>query len=186
MTDQTDVTRLLSRWRQGDKQAFARLTPLVYDELRRIARNAFRGERPGHTLQPTALVHEAFVNLADVEIDWQDRSHFYALCARMMRRILLDHARSRAAEKRGGGQMRVTLNDDVIEADSGAEQLLELETALERLAGLDPRKAKLIELDLFGGLSYREITAVTGLSSSTLNRELRFAKAWLKSELSGQ
>lgn len=184
MTGQADITRLLGRWRDGDQAAFEQLAPMVYDELRRLARNAFRGERPAHTLQPTALVHEAFSKLAGSEVDWQDRSHFYALCARMMRRILLDHARTRAAEKRGGPQLRVTLNDDVMPDECDSDRLFALERALEKLAELDARKAELIELQLFGGLSYREMATVTGLSNSTLDRELRFAKAWLKAELS--
>lgn len=185
MTRDADITGLLTRWRDGDAAAYEELTPMVYEELRRMARAAFRGERSGHTLQPTALVHEAFGRLAGIEIDWQDRSHFYALCARMMRRILTDHAKTKAAEKRGGPLLRVTLSDEDIAEDADPERLLALEEALNALAVADARKAELIELQLFGGLSYREMEAVTGLSSSTLDRELRFAKAWLMAKLAG-
>jgi len=184
MSDEGSITVLLGRWRDGDTSAFEQLTPLVYEELRRIARSAFRGEGAGHTLQPTALVHEAFGRLAGIDVDWRDRSHFYALCARMMRRILVDYAKARAAEKRGGSDLRVTLNDNLLPVDSDPDRLLDLEQALERLHEHDPRKVELIELQIFGGLSFREMEDVTGLSSSTLDRELRFAKAWLKAELS--
>lgn len=178
---QEELTGLLRAWSNGDEGALEALTPVVYGELHKIARSRFAGEQSGHTLQPTALVHEAFVSLIDNDVAWQDRAHFYALSARMMRRILINHANARNAAKRGGGQVNVTFADDVAEQQD--PQLADLDEALTALAENDQRKAELIELSMFGGLTYREMTAVTGLSSSTIDRELRFAKAWLKDYL---
>jgi RNA polymerase sigma factor (TIGR02999 family) len=184
-TEQDDpVTGLLQQWRAGDNLALERLTPIVYAELRRRAQSAFRGEREGHTLQPTALVNELFGRLVPADIDWRDRSHFFALCSRMMRHILVDHAKARSAAKRGNAPIMVELDDNLPEEGPSHEDLLALNEALEKLTSLDARKSELLDLQLFGGLSLREIEAVTGLSSSTLDRELRFAKAWLRAELS--
>jgi RNA polymerase sigma-70 factor, ECF subfamily len=177
------VTVLLRQWRAGDPLALEQLTPLVYEELRKRAHSAFRGEREGHTLQPTALVHELFGRLAPANVDWQDRSHFFALCSRMMRHILVDHAKGRSAAKRGNNPVLVELDDNLAQVASSHEDLLSLNQALEKLAILDPRKAELIDLQVFGGLSFVEMEEVTGLSSSTLDRDLRFAKSWLKSQL---
>ncbi|MFO7550427.1 MAG: ECF-type sigma factor [Haliea sp.] len=177
------VTSLLRQWRAGDPLALEQLTPLVYEELRKRARSAFRGERDGHTLQPTALVHELFGRLAPANVDWQDRTHFFALCSRMMRHILVDHAKARAAAKRGSNPVLVELDANLPQAGSSHEDLLSLNQALERLAALDPRKAELIDLQVFGGLSFREMEEMTGLSSSTLDRDLRFARSWLKTQL---
>lgn len=177
------VTVLLRQWRAGDPLALDQLTPLVYEELRKRARTAFRGEREGHTLQPTALVHELFGRLAPANVDWQDRSHFFALCSRMMRHILVDHAKGRSAAKRGNNPVLVELDDNLPQEASSHEDLLSLNQALEKLATLDPRKAELIDLQVFGGLSFMEMEEVTGLSSSTLDRDLRFAKSWLKTQL---
>lgn len=180
------VTVLLRQWRAGDPLALEQLTPLVYEELRKRARSAFRGEREGHTLQPTALVHELFGRLAPANVDWQDRSHFFALCSRMMRHILVDHAKGRSAAKRGNNPVLVELDDSVPQETSSHEDLLSLNQALEKLATLDSRKAELIDLQVFGGLSFMEMEEVTGLSSSTLDRDLRFAKSWLRTQLTAE
>ena len=179
-----DVTQLLNQWAGGDEQAGEALTPLVYDELHKIAARLFRSERSGHTLQPTALVHEAYANLVGADISWQDRAHFYSLAARMMRRLLVNHANAKNAAKRGGGAVRVTLDESRTPAADESAELLDLDEALTRLAELDERKAELIQLQYFGGLSFKEMEEVTGLSSSTLDRDLRFARAWLKDQLS--
>lgn len=180
MNARGDITRLLHDWTAGDERAADELAPLVYDELHKLAERLFRSERPGHTLQPTVLVHEVYAKLVDVEVDWQDRAHFYALAARMMRRLLVNHARARATQKRDGG-LRVTLDEGSVAA-AGAD-LIDLDEALTDLAALDPRKAELVQLQYFGGLSFKEMEAVTGLSSSTLDRDLRLARAWLKDRL---
>ncbi|MEM9388224.1 MAG: sigma-70 family RNA polymerase sigma factor [Pseudomonadota bacterium] len=180
----SNVTQLLQEWRAGDKGALEALTPLVHGELKRLAARQFRGERANHTLQPTALVNEAYLRLVDASIDWQDRAHFFALAARMMRRILATHAEARNAEKRGGGQPAVTLNEELVPSPSSDARLLDLDAAITRLAALDPRQAELVELNVFAGLTFAEMAKVTGLSTSTIDRELRFAKVWLKRELS--
>lgn len=183
LSESSDITVLLQAWRRGDPGAMDRLIPIVYRELHRLARGAFRGERHSHTLQPTALVHEAFLKLAGSGVDWQDRAHFYALAARQMRRILVDHARSRAAEKRGGEMQPVAL-DELDAADGRAQaDVTELDDALRRLERFDARKSEILELYYFGGLTYEELVAATGLSTTTLNLELRLAKAWLKDAL---
>ncbi|GAB3282444.1 ECF-type sigma factor [Parahaliea aestuarii] len=184
LTDDEPVTVLLRQWRAGDARALDQLTPLVYDELRKRARIAFSAENAGHTLQPTALVHELFGRLVPSSVDWQDRSHFYALCSRMMRRILVDHAKARNAVKRGGKAYQVPMEIEPAQDGANLEDLLSLDRALEKLAEQDKRKAELLDLQLFGGLSFREMEEVTGLSSSTLDRDLRFARAWLKTQLS--
>ena len=182
MTDQQSITALLNRWGSGDKDAEAALTPMVYDELQRVAKRLFRTESKSHTLQPTAIVHEAFVKLVEVDVTWQDRAHFFSLAARMMRRLLVNHANARNAAKRGGDAIKVTLIESAV-AESVDADLLDLEEALQALAELDTRKAELIELQYFGGLSFKEMEEVTGLSSSTLDRDLRMARAWLKDQL---
>lgn len=184
MADQPSITQLLNRWGSGDKEAEAALTPMVYDELQRTAKRLFRQENSGHTLQPTALVHEAFVKLVDADVTWQDRAHFFSLAARMMRRLLVNHANARNAAKRGGDAVKVTLNEAIVPGSSADADLLDLEEALQALGELDPRKAELIELQYFGGLSFKELEEVTGLSSSTLDRDLRMARAWLKDKIS--
>lgn len=183
MNAERPVTALLAQWREGDERALDALTPLVYDELHQLAVSLFRGERQNHTLQPTAIVNEAYVRLAGAKIAWQDRSHFFALAARMMRRILINHANARLAEKRGGGQIDVTLDDDALAAGTLDLNLLDLEKALTALAEEDARKAEIMEMRLFAGLSYEELAEVTGLSVSTLEREIRFSRAWLSSRL---
>ncbi len=183
MGDKGEITRLLNQWSNGDKQAGESLAPMVYDELQKIARRLFRDEKKSHTLQPTALVHEAYVRLIDVDLTWQDRAHFFSLVARMMRRLLVNHANARKAAKRGGDALRVTFNEPGVPDGTPDADLIDLEEALQGLAKLDPRKAELIELQYFGGLSFREMEEVTGLSSSTLDRDLRMARAWLKDYL---
>lgn len=179
----TDVTQLLQAWRHGDEQALDRLTPLVYRELHRLARGAMRGERPEHTLQTTALVHEAFIALAGAEVNWADRAHFFAIAARQMRRILVNHGEAHRAAKRGGGLLHAQLDEalDVVGAPSA--EISDLDDALRRLEAVDARKAQILELHYFGGLTYDEMAAVMALSASTIDSELRFAKAWLRAQL---
>ena len=178
------VTRLLRGWREGEAAALEELTPLVYDALRHIARRHMRAERPGHTLQATALVGEAYLRLVAVDLDWRDRGHFYAVAARMMRRILVDHARGRQRDKRGGDVTHIALEEGLVPAGSSSTDLVELDDALSRLQGFDPRKGQIVELVYFGGLTYDETAAALDISAATVDRELRLAKAWLYRELS--
>lgn len=177
------ITHLLREWRDGDEQAMDRLVPLVYDELRGLARRELRRDRPGHTLQPTELVHDAYVRLVDLELSWQDRLHFYRMAARTMRRVLVDHARARRAEKRGGGAVMVTLEEARGLEDPPASDVLDLSDALDRLAEIDDRLSRAVELFYFGGLTYPEIAQALGISRATVDRDLRFARAWLRREL---
>lgn len=179
------MTQLLGAWRGGDRSALDRLVPIVYHELHRLARGALRGERPGHTLQTTALVHEAFEHLVDARVDWQDRAHFFAVAARQMRRILVNHALEKKAAKRGGGAPHASLDDALDIVGTTSAEISDLDDALQRLERFDARKAQILELHYFGGLTYQEMSAVVGLSSTTLDIELRFAKAWLRQQLSG-
>lgn len=178
------VTQLLLRWRGGDETALDSLLPIVYEELRRLARLQMRNERPGHTLQPTALAHEAYARLVDLELDWQDRAHFLSMAARLMRRVLVDHARVRNAAKRGGGAFRVTL-DEALGATEPDLDLLVLDEALSRLHDRDERPAQVVELHYFGGLTYTEIAEVLAISEATVDRDMRFARAWLHRSLRG-
>ena len=178
-----DITELLRAWTGGDKRSLDELTPLVYQHLHRMAEKLFRSERSNHTLQPTALVNEAFSQMIHADVAWQDRSHFFALAARLMRRILVDHARSRSAGKRGGSAVHLSLEDlDLVAAEAG-DDVLNLNEALDRLAEVDSRKSQILELHFFGGLTFEEMSEVLGVSVSTLTRELRFAKAWVKVRL---
>ncbi len=161
----------------------AQVVPLVYGELHRLASLHMRRERGGHTLQPTALVHEAYARLAGSDLTLQDRRHFFAVASRAMRRILVDHARSRGSLKRGAGASHVTLDEAMAAPETSPEEVLELNDALERLAGNDERKARVVELHYFGGLSYDEIAEVEEISAATVDRDLRFAKAWLQAAL---
>lgn len=183
MDDSSNITALLHEWAAGDKLALERLSPVVYDELRRLAHQAFARESGDRTLQPTALVNEVFIKLVDSHVSWEGRAHFFALAARMMRRLLINYARGRNAQKRGAEYTQVALIDDQLASSSGFAHIadaLALDEALEALALEDARKVELLELHYFAGLNYREMAAVTGLSTSTLDRELRFAKAWMK------
>jgi RNA polymerase sigma factor (TIGR02999 family) len=183
MQAKAGFTQLLSDWRSGEPQALDRLTPIVYDELRRLARKYMRRERGGHTLQATAVVHEAFLRLIDVDVPWQDRSHFFAVAARLMRRILVDHAKGRSREKRYGTAKQVPLDKLEVSTRDMGYDVVDLDNALERLAELEPRHAQVIELHYFGGLTYEQIAAAMHSSPATVHRELRLARAWLINEL---
>ncbi len=178
-----DVTSLLLKWRKGDQDALDQMVPLVYGELHQIAARLMRGEREDHTLQATALVHEAYARLVQADVPWEDRSHFFAVAARQMRRILVDHAKARGRQKRGGGQAALTLEESIAVTPDTSSGLVELDEALERLNQLDERKAKVVELHYFGGLTYDEIAEALTISPATVDRDLRFAKAWLYREL---
>jgi RNA polymerase sigma factor (TIGR02999 family) len=175
------VTALLMAWRAGDRGALDRLIPLVHDELHALAQRCMRGERPEHTLQATALVNEAYLRLIGAEIDWKDRAHFFAVAATTMRRILVDHARTKGRKKRAGE--RVSLEESVLVAPDREAELLAIDDALTELAGHDARAARVVELHYFGGLTYDEIAEALGVSAATVDRDLRFAKAWLYREL---
>ena len=187
--ESAEITRLLKAWGRGDSAALDRLTPLVYERLHRMARGYMRHERAGHTLQATALVNEAFMRLVDTrDLDWTDRAHFFAVCARVMRRILVDAARSRAAIKRGGQVDRAEHStaidfDELPGAEMGA-QVCALDAALDALALIDPRRAQVIELRFFGGLTVEETGQVLQISPQTVMRDWRLARAWLARELS--
>jgi RNA polymerase sigma factor (TIGR02999 family) len=177
------VTGLLTAWSAGDDTALPELIPLVHAELRNVARRLMRGERDGHTLQTTALVNEAYVRLVDLtQVRWQDRAHFFAMSARLMRRILVDHARSRTYLKRGGRSHRISLDDDVLAVDRGAD-LVALDDALAALAAIDARKSEVVELRFFGGLTVEETALALRVSPETVMRDWRFAKTWLLREL---
>jgi RNA polymerase sigma-70 factor, ECF subfamily len=178
------VTVLLRAWGEGDEQALERLTPLVYPELRRIARRYLQRERIGHTLQPTALVHEAYLRLVDVNIaQWQDRAHFFAVCAQMMRRILVSAARARTTGKRGGGGVQLELNEAIDGVPMRDEQMILLDDALDALAKFDARKEKVVELRFFGGLSVQETAQVLKTSEQTVLRDWKLARSWLAREM---
>lgn len=183
MPDSTVVSRLLLAWREGDASARDQLLSHVYDELHRLAQGRLRSEDPGHTLQATALIHEAFLRLVDADVQWTSRAHFFAIAARVMRRILVDHAKARDRVKRGGGADRITLEECIAVSPEPPADLVALDEALNRLAELDERKAKVVELHFFGGLSYEETAESLGISPATVDRDLRFAKAWLYREL---
>ena len=177
-----DVTHLLQQWRDGDPAALEQLTSLVYTTLHALARNQMRGERRGHVLQTTALVNEAFMRLVDVEVDFHDRAHFFAISARLMRQILVDFARERRSAKRGGEVPHLALEESLVPGSPMAD-VLGLDTALQSLERLDQRKAKIVEMRYFAGLTNDEIAGVLELSRATVEREVRFAKSWLSREL---
>jgi len=179
-----DITERLLKWSDGDQQALAELMPLVYDELRRIAGRCLDQERADHTLQPTALAHEAYLRLVDLrQMRWKDRAHFFALAAELMRRILVDHARARNAERRGGGARKVALDEVVGLAAEREVDLIALDDALNSLARFDERKSRLVELRFFGGLSLDEAAEALGVSQATVVRDWALAKAWLRREI---
>jgi RNA polymerase sigma factor (TIGR02999 family) len=181
------VTQLLRAWSDGDEDALERLAPLVETELRRLARGYMGRERKDHTLQPTALVNEAFVRLIDArQIRWQDRAHFFGISARLMRRVLVDHARSRGYQKRGGGAEHITLDQGLVASPEPDVNLLALDRALEEMAAVDRRKSQVVELRFFGGLSVEETAVALGVSPATVGREQRLAEAWLHRELSNE
>ena len=175
-----DITQLLAAWGTGDKAALDKLLPLVHAELRRIARRRMSQERDGHTLQATALVNEAYLRLAGQEsFEWHSRSHFFAVCAQVMRHVLIDHARAHARNKRGGGAVQVSLGEAVALAGQPAEHFLALDEALKFLETVDPQKSKIVELRYFGGLSIEETAEVLDISPRTVRREWQRSKAWL-------
>ena len=178
-----EATRLLRAWRGGDARALDDLTPIVYAELRRRAARSMRGERPGHSLRGTELVHEAFLRLVDADVSWADRAHFLAVATRSMRRILVDHARARTRSKRGGDRLAADLDDELVPAPEPAadpESLLALDRALTELQARDPQSAAAVAMSLFGGMGVRDIAEVLGISKSGVQRQISFAKAWLR------
>lgn len=182
-----DVTRLLHQIGSGNQAAANELVPLIYDELRRLANACMRRERPGHTLQATALVHEAYMRLlGQREVAWNDRAHFFAVAATLMRRVLLDHARKRHTAKRGSAPHKATLEEGLLIADEHLEDVLTMDECLTRLAAIDERQARLVELRFFAGLDVEEIAAVMGISTATVKREWASAKAWLHREMTGR
>ena len=183
-----NITHFLHEWKNGDQTAVDRLFPLVYDELKRRARNYLNQEHADHTLQPTALVNEAYLRLIKLDrMNWQNRAHFYAISATTMRRILVDHAREIAADKRGGGEIkRVALENLQISDSEKATDLLELNEALDKLAEVEDRKVRVVEMIYFGGMTYREIAEVLQVTEKTVQRDWNFAKLWLHRELKGK
>jgi len=180
-----EITQMLRAWGQGDQAAVEAVLPLVYDELHRMARRYLARRQPGHTLQPTVLLHEAYLKLADQKGKvWSDRAHFFAVAARAMRHILVDHARTRQRDKRGGGGRRVELEEALVVSDERGAELIALNDALEALTRVDPRKSLVVELRFFGGLSEGEVAEALGVSEVTVKRDWRAAKLWLLRELS--
>ncbi|MCB1024073.1 MAG: sigma-70 family RNA polymerase sigma factor [Acidobacteria bacterium] len=180
----TDITLILQQVSEGDESAKEHLIAVVYDELKRQARIYLLGERKNHTLQPTALVHETYLRLVNQnKVEWKNRNHFFAIAARLMRRILIDYARSRSAEKRGGSNTRFSLDDKQISTTQRSSALIALDDALERLSAIDPRKARIVEMKFFGGLNESEIAEIEEVSTRTLRREWRIARLWLYREL---
>jgi RNA polymerase sigma factor (TIGR02999 family) len=179
-----EITRLLQAWRNGNRDALDKLMPIVYDELRQIAHRYIRRQAAGQTLQTTAVVHEAYIRLAGQDdVAWQNRAHFYGVCAQVMRGLLVDRARARGAAKRGGGQYKVSVVDDLASKSNSDIDVVALDEALERLAAIDPRKARIVELRYFGGLTVEETGSFLELSPITIKREWLKAKAWLYNEL---
>lgn len=182
-----EITKLLIDWNNGSPEALEKLLPMVEAELRRIAANYMRRESPGHTLQTTALVNEAYLKLIDQrEVRWQNRAHFFALASQVMRRILLDHARAQGRAKRGGGAMHVNLEDVPVMTTQKSEELIALDEALVRLANFDERKSKIVEMRFFGGLNVNEVAEVLGIAPVTVMLHWRLAKAWLQREMRGE
>jgi len=178
-----DVTRLLAELHSRNEDAVAKLVPLLYGELRRLASYYLRRERPEHTLQPTALVHEAYLRLVDQDVQWRNRSHFFAVAAQLMRRILVDYARSHRAAKRGGVATKISLEEGIAVSKERAGDLVALDEALNRLASIDPQQGRIIELRFFGGLTVEETAEVLGISPATVKRDWNVAKAWLSREM---
>lgn len=181
--DAQAVTGFLHELSHGDKSAFDKLMPLVYAQLRKLAARCLHSERSEHTLPATALVHEAYVRLVQVDVEWEDRVHFYAVAARVMRRILVDYAKANHRQKRGGGLERIPFDEAIIVGAEAPASVVEVDEALQRLAAQDERKSSIVELLFFGGMTYEEAAAVLGISPATVHRELRMAKAWLHREL---
>jgi len=179
-----EITPLLLRWSQGDEIALSQLLPIVYQELHRLAQHYLRGENPDHTLQPTALINEAYLRLVKQDFpEWQSRRHFYGVAAQLMRQILVEHARARAADKRGGGEQKYSLDEALTFSEDKAAELIALDDALGALAQFDERKVRIIELRYFGGLSLEETADALGISIATIGHEMRLARAWLRREM---
>lgn len=186
MSDQPNITELLVGYGRGDKESLDQLMPIVYDELRRQAARYLRRERPGNTLQTTALIHEAYVRLVDQRnVQWQNRAHFFGIAAQLMRRILVDHARTKKRAKRGGSDIRVSLGDATVAVKGQDLDVVALDEALERLAQIDAQQSRVVELRFFSGLTVEETAEVMGISNATVKRDWSMAKAWLHRELSG-
>ena len=184
MSLQSQITVLLVNIENGDSRAIDELLPLVYSQLKAMAGNQLKGERPNHTLNATALVHEAYLKLVHQDrVSWQNRAHFFAIAAQAMRRVLINYAKSRLADKRGGGQPIVTFNEEVMSGDSPAEEIIALDEALTRLKEIDERQSRIIELRFFGGLTEQEVAQVMKISESTVKRDWRMARAWLTREM---
>jgi RNA polymerase sigma factor (TIGR02999 family) len=179
----SQVTQLLTAWCDGDEGALETLTPMIYEELRRLARRSMRRERPEHTLQSTALVHEAYIRLIGQAVKWNGRAHFFAIAAQMMRRILVDHARAQAAEKRGAGLPRVPMDVELAASEQQDIDMLALDEALKRLAVVDPQRSRIVELRFFSGLSKEETATVLSISPATVQRQWAGAKVWLQHEM---
>ncbi len=184
MTPDPGITHLLLAWREGDRGAFDQLVPVVYSELRRLAHRYMVGERAGHLLQTTALVHEAYFRLVGLDRNWEGRGHFFAVAAQVMRQVLVDFARRRRAGKRGGGAVAVSLDEAMVSIER-ADELIRLDDALQALAQIDARKARIVELRFFGGLTIEEAAEVLGVSHATVERDLKLARAWLQREMGG-
>ena len=183
---QHEITQLLAEWREGNQSALDDLYPLVYDELHRLARRYMSRERKGHTLQTTALINEAYVRLVDQKnVHWANRSHFFAISAQIMRRILIDHARRHAYAKRGGGAQQVSLEEAAVVTPNQSAELIRLDEALKSLAEMDPRRSQVVELRYFGGLNNEEIAGVLNVSENTVTRDWNMARAWLYQQLAG-
>lgn len=184
MAHKTDVTQLLNKAQQGDKESLDQLLPLVYQELRRVAANQLQQERGNHTLQPTALVHEAYLRLLEQrEVDWRNRAHFFSIAAEMMRRILINYAVQKKAQKRGDGATHISLDEALSYGEQEELDIVLLNDALDKLAKFDSTQAKIVELRFFGGLTIEEVAEVLGVSDSFVKREWRMAKSWLKTQL---
>lgn len=184
MQRSNEITQMLGRLTSLDGDSFESLLPLVYEPLKRLAHNQLRSERPDHTINATALVHEAYLKLVDQRsVSWQNRAHFFAVAAQAMRRILIDYARGRSAKKRGGGQIVITFNEDQIAREARADELIALDEALLRLDTISSRQSRVVELKFFGGLGHKEIASVLDVSIQTVQRDWRFARAWLTREL---
>jgi len=183
LPERESVTRLLQQWGNGNKEALDQLIPVVYDQLHRLAAKCLRSEKPDHTLRATALVHEAYLRLVNADVEWQDRVHFFAVAARTLRRILVDHAKASGREKRGGSAEKVELDEAVLVGPQVGAGVIELDLALQRLAERDVRKSEIIELLCFGGLTYDETAAALKISPATVHRELKMARAFLHREL---
>lgn len=182
----SEVTRLLSEWSAGNHAALDALTPLVYRDLHQRARNYLRHERPDHTLQPTALIHEAYLRmLGDSSPPWKDRAHFFAVASQVMRRILVDHARRHSAGKRGSGMVELRFEEALVPASTSSDELMTLDAALAKLAAFDERKSKIVEMRYFGGCTVEETAEALGVAGITVMREMRLAEAWLRREMRG-